>query len=333
MSTISDVGKLAGVSKATVSRVINNKGHVKESTRKAVFDAMEQLHFKPNSLARALANNSSNSIGLILSVFDGDYFGELLSQAAKLADQAGKQLFVTDGHNDPKREIEAIESLVDRRCDVIVLYSRYLSEQDFIDIKKRIQIPIVVINRHLGVQSYPAVCFDQEHAARLAVNQLLDMNHKQIACITSPLNASSGVLRLKGYQDALAQRNIPENKDLILEGHNLIVSGYDACKKLLRSGVTFTAIFACNDDMAIGAIKALTEAGLKIPEDVSIFGIDNDPIGSYITPTLSTVELPITEMTRTAIKMALDLACGKKVEGGTKEFRGKLIFRDSIRYI
>jgi len=333
MATINDVCKLAGVSKATVSRVINGKGQVKESTRQVVFEAMAQLHFKPNSLARALANNSSNSIGLILSTFNGNYFGELLKQAATLAEQAGKQLFVTDGHNDPKREIEAIDSLVDRRCDVIVLYSRHLSEQDFIDIKQRISIPIVIINRHLQDSSCHAVCFDQEHAARLAVNQLLDMNHKQIACITSPLNASSGVLRLKGYQDALAQHNIPQNSDLIVEGQNLIASGYDACKKLLRSGVTFTAIFAGNDDMAIGAIKALTEAGLKIPEDVSIIGIDNDTIGSFITPTLSTVAMPIAEITSTAIKMALDLASGKEVEGGTKEFQGKLIVRDSTAFI
>ncbi|MFT6986418.1 MAG: DNA-binding LacI/PurR family transcriptional regulator [Psychromonas sp.] len=333
MATINDVCKLAGVSKTTVSRVINGKGQVKESTRQVVFDAMEQLHFKPNSLARALAKNSSNSIGLILSTFNGNYFGELLSQAAKLADQAGKQLFVTDGHNDPKREIEAIDSLVDRRCDVIVLYSRYLSEQDLIDIKQRIPIPIVIINQQLQGSTCHAVCFDQEHAARLAVNQLLDMNHKQIVCLTSPLNASSGVLRLKGYQDALAQRNIPVNKALIVQGQNTIVSGYDACKKLLRSGVSFTAIFACNDDMAIGVMKALTEAGLKIPEDLSIIGIDNETIGSFITPTLSTVEMPITEMTSTAIKMALDLAGGKEIEGGTKEFRGKLIVRDSTAFI
>ena len=133
MSTINDVGKLAGVSKATVSRAINNKSHVKESTRQAVFLAMEQLKFKPNSLAQALASNSSNSIGLIISDFDGDYFGILLKQAAMATEKAGKQLIVTDGHNDPLREIKAIESLVDRRCDVIVLYSRTLSQQDFID--------------------------------------------------------------------------------------------------------------------------------------------------------------------------------------------------------
>ena len=333
MSTINDVSKLAGVSKATVSRLINNKGHVKESTRQAVFKAMEQLNFKPNHLAQALANNSSNSIGLIISDFYGGYFGMLLKQAAQAAEKAGKQLIVTDGHNDPLREIEAIDSLVDRRCDVIVLYSRKLSLQDFIDFKKRIPVPIVVINRQLDDQSYPAVCFDQEHASSLAVNQLLEMNHTQIACISSPVSNSAGLLRFKAYQEALTERNIPINKALIAEGDFTVASGYHACLKILASGVPFTALYAFNDDMALGAMKALNEAGLTIPDDVSVIGIDNEPISAYINPPLTSVELPIAAITDFAMNIALDLAQGKEVETKTTKFRGKLIVRDSVRYI
>ncbi|WP_372882393.1 LacI family DNA-binding transcriptional regulator [Psychromonas sp.] len=333
MSTINDVSKLAGVSKATVSRSINNKGNVKESTRRAVLQAMEQLNFKPNSLAQALANNSSNSIGLIISDFDGGYFGMLLKQASQAAEKAGKQLFVTDGHNDPLREIEAIDSLVDRRCDVIVLYSRKLSQQDFIDLKKRIPIPIVVINRQLGDQLYPAVCFDQQHASSLAVHQLLEMNHTQIACITSPVSNCAGLLRFKAYQEALTERNIKINEALIAEGDFTVASGYQACIKILASGIPFTALYAFNDDMALGAMKALNEAGLKVPDDVSVIGIDNEPISAYITPPLSSVELPIAAITDFAMNVALDLAQGKEVEIKTTEFKGKLIVRDSVRYI
>jgi len=333
MSTISDVGKLAGVSKATVSRAINNKSHVKESTRQAVFLAMEQLKFKPNSLAQALASNSSNSIGLIISDFDGDYFGMLLKQAAMATEKAGKQLIVTDGHNDPLREIKAIESLVDRRCDVIVLYSRTLSEQDFIDLKKRILIPIVVINRHLGEQSYPAVCFNQEQASDLAIKQLLKMKHTQIACITSSLNSASGLLRFKAYREALTQKHIALNEGLIAEGDYTGASGYHACRKILATGIPFTALYAFNDDMAVGAMRALHEAGLKIPDDVSVIGIDNDPLSAYLNPPLASIELPIAAITNFAMNIALELAQGKKVEAKTQEFKGKLIVRDSIRYL
>ena len=189
MPTINDVSKLAGVSKATVSRVINNKGQIKDSTRKVVFEAMETLNYKPNTLAQALATKTSNSIGLITSIFDGNYFGVLLKESAKLADQAGKQLIVTDGHNDPEREIEAIDSLVARRCDVILLYSRKLTQQDFKDIKARTSVPIVVMNRQVNDNTYHSVWFDHFHASALAVNHLLELGHTAIACITASVTS------------------------------------------------------------------------------------------------------------------------------------------------
>jgi LacI family transcriptional regulator len=223
--------------------------------------------------------------------------------------------------------------LVDRRCDVIVLYSRKLSEEDFIELKKRIPIPIVVINRHLDNQSYPAVCFNQEQASSLAINQLLKMNHTQIACITSSLNTTSGLLRFKAYQEALKQNHIAINEGLIAEGEFTIVSGYQACIKILATGIPFTALYAFNDAMAVGAMRALHEAGLRVPEDVSVIAIDNDPLSAYLTPPLASVELPIAAITNFAMNIALELALGKDVEAKTQEFKSKLILRDSVRYI
>jgi len=329
MATINDVCKQAGVSKATVSRVINGTGQVKSATRQAVFDAMQALNFKPNRLAQALATNSSNSIGLIVSNFQGNYFGTLLKQAAKAAENAGKQLFVTDGHNNAQREMAAIDSLLERRCDAIVLYSRSLSQQDLSTLKARIAIPIVVINRQLQDKNCHALCFDQQHAAQLAVNHLLEMRHTEIAYITSPLNASTGKLRLKAYQEALLQRNITLNPALIAEGEHTLSSGYTACKKILENAAPFTALFASNDAMAIGAMKALSEAGIKVPDDVSLIAIDNDPISGFITPALSTVALPVETLTVTAMQMALDLANAREVEPGNRLFKGKLIVRAS----
>jgi DNA-binding LacI/PurR family transcriptional regulator len=329
MATINDVCKLAGVSKATVSRVMNGTGQVKESTAKVVLQAMEQLSFKPNRLAQALANNSSNSIGLILSDFSGDYFGTILKQAAKGAEVAGKQLIVTDGHDDHLREIEAIDSLVEHCCDAIVLYSRSLSQQDLSNIKARINIPLVIINRQLEDKSINAVYFDQESIAKLAVNQLLDLNHKKIAYITSPLDASTGQLRLKAYKEALMVADIVPNEALIVEGKHTMVSGYQACQNLLATGIQFTALFASNDEMAIGAMKALTEAGKMIPDDISIIAIDDSPPAQFVMPTLSSVELPVKELTDTAMKIALDLAAGKEVKQGVPGFQGKVVLRDS----
>ncbi len=149
MATINDICKKVGVSKATVSRAISGNGKVKESTREAIFKAMEELNFRPNSFAQALATNRSNSIGLVLPDFDGHYFGSLLKQATQAAEKTGKQLIVTDGHNDAEQEKEAVHFLSDRRCDVIILYSRKLSVEEIIALKNSVTPPIIVVGRSL----------------------------------------------------------------------------------------------------------------------------------------------------------------------------------------
>ena len=329
MPTINDVSKLAGVSKATVSRVINDKGKIKDSTREIVFKAMKSLNYKPNSLAQALATKTSNSIGLITSVFDGNYFGVLLKESAKLADQAGKQLIVTDGHHDPQREIEAIDSLIARRCDVILLYSRKLTQQDFKDIKARTNIPIVIMNRQVKNNTYSSVWFDHFQASTLAINHLLELGHTDIACITAATSSRTVQLRYKAFQTQLKKNKLTINKHIIATGDYTIEGGYEACNKILAEKHPFTAIYAFNDDMAIGAIRALHDVGIRVPEQVSVIGIDNEPFGSFVTPSLTTVELPIKEITNAAMKIALDLASGINMSRIETTFKGKLIVRES----
>lgn len=329
MATIKDVCKLAGVSKATVSRVINGTGQVKESTTQSVLSAMQQLNFKPNRLAQALANNSSNCIGLILSDFAGDYFSTILKQAAKAAELANKQLIVTDGHDTPEREIEAIDSLVEHCCDAIVLYSRRLSQEELSRLEARIDVPIVVLNRQLKNKNGYTVCFDQQSIARLAVEQLLELQHSEIAYITSPLDTSTGKLRLQAYNDTLLHHNITPEPALITEGNYTLNSGYHACKKILETGHSFSALFSSNDDMAVGAIRALMEAGKRVPEDISVISIDNSPISEFIQPTLSSVDLPIKELIDAAMRVALELADGKDIVAENQAFLGRVILRES----
>jgi len=329
MATINDVSKLAGVSKATVSRVINNKEPIKSSTRELVFDAIKTLNYKPNSLAQALANKTSKTIGLITSDFDGNYFGVLLKESAKFAHRSDKQLIVTDGRNDPIREIEAIDSLVARCCDVILLYSRKLTTQDFKDIKARTNIPIVIMNREILDNIYCSVWFDHFHASSLATNHLLDLGHVNIACITGAMSSKTSETRYRAFQECLQERGVIENQHLIVEGDYTIESGYNACKTILSNKVHFTALYAFNDDMAIGAIRALHEFGISVPKQISVIGIDNEPFASFITPALTTIELPIKDITNTAMRFALDLANGEAILTTERSFKGKLIVRES----
>jgi len=329
MTTIFDVCKLAGVSKTTVSRVINGTGQVKRSTQEVVQVAMEQLGYRPNSMAQALARNQTNSIGLVISDFQGAYFGTLLKQASLSAERVHKELIVTDGHNDSEQEYEAILRLEDRRCDAIVLYSRKMSMEQLHKLKKRLTVPLVLINRQLTEPIFHTVTFDQAGAISIMMNHLISYGHRKIACITGPLQTSTSQTRFASYQTALKQYAIPFNPNLVKNAQYGLQEGYDACQELIGNPLSFSALVAFNDEIALGALKALTDAGIRVPEQVSIVGIDNNPMPRCSKPAISPIDLPIQEMTRQAIEVALKLASGKQCPLA-HQYKGKLIQRDSV---
>ncbi|MGF1683903.1 LacI family transcriptional regulator [Photobacterium makurazakiensis] len=329
MATINDISKMVGVSKATVSRAINGTGQVSDKTKKAIFEAMDELNFRPNSLAQALATNKSNSIGLVLSDFDGNYFGRLLKQASQTAEKTGKQLIVTDGHNSAKREKEAIQFLADRKCDVIILYTRKMSVDDIIELKRSISIPIVNVGRDLPTSAGYAIGFDHKHAAQIAIEHLIELGHEDIIYIGPEPKTPTTELRLQAFEETLEQHKFTaQGRHFVTSGFT-VYGGYEACQELLKSKVSFSAIFAASDDIAIGAMKALSEAGIKVPEQVSIVGIDNEEKSAFVTPSLTTVELPIKTMTLHAMHIAQQLAEGEPVTNGSKTFTGELILRHS----
>ncbi|MGR5063780.1 LacI family DNA-binding transcriptional regulator [Photobacterium sp. DNB22_13_2] len=329
MATINDICKMVGVSKATVSRAINGTGQVRKETKKAIFDAMDELNFRPNSLAQALATNKSNSIGIVLSDFDGNYFGRLLKQASQTAEKTGKQLIVTDGHNSAKREKEAIQFLVDRKCDVIILYTRKMSVDDIIELKHSTSIPIVNVGRDLPASAGYAISFDHKHATEIAVEHLIDLGHKDIIYIGPKPITPTTILRLQAFEEKLRYHSLTAQERHFSCSGFTVYGGYEACQNLLEAKVPFSAIFAACDDIAIGAMKALSDAGIKVPEEVSIVGIDNEEKSAFVTPALTTVELPIKTMTLHAMQIAQQLAEGKPVTHGSKTFTGELILRHS----
>lgn len=329
MITMLDVSIRAGVSKATVSRVLNGTGQVKKSTRDAVFKAMDELGYRPNFLAQSLANKSSNSIGLVVSNFDGPYFGRLLRQAAKLIEASGKHLIVTDGHDTPEDELQAVRLLADRRCDAIILYTRFMSESALMELLATLSVPVMVINRDLPQARERCVFFEQQQAAFNAVDYLICQGHREIACITGPIDTPTAQSRLAGYRQALEHHQITFNDALITNGDSSVPGGYHSCNALLASSSPFSALFASNDDMAIGAMKALHQAGKRLPEDVSLFGFDDEPSAAYLQPALSTVYLPIDAMIEAAISQALRLINGEALQPLTP-FVGELKLRESV---
>lgn len=329
MVTMRDVSARAGVSKATVSRVLNGTGQVKESTRQQVFSAMEELGYRPNFLARSLAHRTSNSIGLVVSTFDGFYFGRLLQQASRQTESHGKQLIVTDGHDTPEREREAVQMLADRQCDAIILYTRHMSEQAIMALIDSINVPLVVINRDVKEARERCVFFEQRNAAFQAVEYLIAQGHREIACITVPLATPTGKARLQGYRDALEKHGIAWDESRVKNGDSTMTRGYELCQALLASCTPFSALFACNDDMALGASKAIYQAGRRIPQDISLFGFDDAPSARWLEPGLSTVYLPIDTMIVTAIDRAIMLASDQPLPP-IAPFTGTLVLRESV---
>ncbi len=333
MATIKDVCKAAGVSKATVSRVINGSEFVKDQTRQSVLAAMKSLGYQPNAFARALATNSYNTFGLILPHFESHYFSAILTQAAQDMQKADKKLFVMNSSDSAAGEEDAVRSLNAHNCDAIIIYSRHLSEAQLSSLQQEIKTQLIVINRSLHDEQLFSFSFDQEQVARLATRYLLNSGHQHIACITTPMSSSTGHQRLSGYKEALEEHGVTIEESLIFPGKSTPKSGYEATLKLLDSGVPFTAIFACADSMAIGAIRALHDRGIKVPEKVSVIGIDGDPAAEYMVPRLSTIALPISELTRDAITTALTYKDKQESKKKHFQYEGSLQVKESTRQV
>ncbi|KDO15373.1 LacI family transcriptional regulator [Vibrio metoecus] len=329
MVTINDVCKLAGVSKATVSRVLNETGQVKAQTREAVLAAMQQLGYQPNSLAQALATNTTNSIGLVLPHFESSYFGSILFEAEQGAQQAGKKLLVVNSKNSEQGEKEAVATLAAQRCDAILLYSRHLSEVQLLELQQQYPSPLVILNRRLHHPQLHSFGLDQTQIAQLAMLHLLNLGHRHIVCITSPLVSETGKIRYHVYQQALHEQGIELNLSFVIEGDNTLLGGYQAMQQLLQQGISMTAVFACNDDMALGAMRAMHEHGINVPKQVSLIGIDNEPAAAFAIPSLSSVSLPIGELTQQAISLAIEIANKKPQDAQHRLYQGSLIARES----
>lgn len=328
MSNISDVSALAGVSKATVSRVVSGKINVKKATRDRVYAAMEQLGYRPNKLAQALAMNKTDSIGFVVSNYDGDYIGSMLKQASLSAAKANKSLIVTDSQGDPKLEYEAVLQL-EGRCDAIVLYSRTLNYDYIQDLYRHLTTPLVLMNLTIPNQLFHTVCFDQQGAVETTMEYLIKCGHKRIACITGRMDNPTGRARLAGYKNTLLKHGIEYSPKLVKHADYLIEGAYLCCRELIVQNTPFTAVMAFNDYMALGALKALTEAGMQVPQQVSIAGIDNHAMASYSSPTLTTTELPLQEMTHKAVELAARLS-EENLPPRAHRYEGKLFIRDSV---
>ncbi|MBU9823059.1 LacI family DNA-binding transcriptional regulator [Rahnella sp. BCC 1045] len=331
MSTMQEVAAKAGVSKATVSRVLSGKGYVSQETKDQVYKAIEEAGYRPNLLARNLATSKSMCIGLVVTntLYNGHYFSELISQAAKKLDANGRQLILVDGKHSAEEEQDAIQFLHDLRCDGIIIYPRFLSVDEMDLLIDKYKKPVMVVNRKLRKHQSHCIYCDHKGSSFNATQALIERGHRDIAFITGSMDSPTAIERLSGYRDALTASGLPVKESLIVKGKWSPASGAAAVETLLSSGLPFTALLTSNDEMAIGAIKQLSIAGIAVPAQVSVIGFDNIPTAPFLIPALSSVKDPVSDMVSEVISQIISMLDGGYLSEKNK-FVSELILRESV---
>lgn len=305
MPTIKEVSQLAKVSKATVSRVLNNKDRVAPATRLRVLAAIKQLGFEPNAVAKGLATNRSSSIGVMANGIGSPHFAYILKGIQRVVEPLDLLLIVTDGHHEPELQKKAIKALLNRRCDAFIVSLEDYAHHD-IQLWKKSKAPIIVIGSHYCEAIKDQLVYhDNILGAKLAVDYLIAKGHRRIAHITGPVTQHSSLDRLQGYRLALQEAGLQYDSRIVVEGKYSERSGRQAMHELLDAGVNFTAVFAANDLTAAGAMGVLRKRGFDIPGDISVIGYDNITLARCLYPPLTTIRSPLVEKGQAAAQLAL----------------------------
>ncbi|WP_215398769.1 LacI family DNA-binding transcriptional regulator [Rheinheimera oceanensis] len=332
MATIYQVSELAGVSLATVSRVMNNNARVSETTRNKVLAAMEQLGYRPNSIAQSLASNRSNSVGILVSELHGPFYGEMLSGIENECRAAGKHVIIAAGHSEEASEKDGIEFLISRSCDALILHVEAVSDNYLIKLASG-NMPVVLINRFIPQLADNCISLDNELGGYLATQKLLQQGHTQLAYMAGPMWKSDAKDRYNGHLRAMAEYGLSFNPALLAEGDFQDSSGSACMQQLLAKGIPFTALVCANDEMAAGAMEVARAQGLNVPQDLSIVGFDNLILARYIYPKLTTIDYPIGEMGRMAARWVLKNIYQQQALQLKNVFQPVLVCRDSASSI
>ncbi len=312
--TLEDIARLAGVSRSTVSRVVNNHPSVRPEVRQRVWDVIREVGYQPHAAARSLATNRTNIIGLVIpeavSTLFTDPFFPLLIRGITDACYTHNYHLMLALFSTPDQEEDLYNRLLKSRyLDGVVLAS---TRVDDLLVQRLLDdgIPFVSIGRHTDTRvSYVDV--DNVAGARMAVEHLLRRGYQRIATITGPLNMAAGQDRLLGYKQALAAHRVPLDEALIQEGDFTEGGGLAAMERLLDVQPRPTAVFVASDTMAMGALRAIRRAGLEVPADIAIVGFDDVPQAAFMNPPLTTVRQPIELLGATAVDILADQVTGK----------------------
>lgn len=303
--TLYDVAQLSGVSYQTVSRVINNHPHVSKETRQRVLNAIRELNYHPNRAAQSLVTRRSNTLEII--TYGTHYYGpsQMVYSVERAAWRLGYNLvFSSVAEPSPDQIQAALNGISGRLIDGIIMITPVIG----VDYDELLvccgDTPFVLVDTEPG-SKLPSVVIDQSYGCRLAIEHLIARGHRQICEISGPLNWFGAIARHRSWQATLQAAGLPAG--VSVEGDWTPSGGYSAAQRLLAEGAQFTALIVGNDQMALGALRAFREAGLRVPEDISVIGFDDIPEAAYFEPPLTTVRQDFAALGQQAVEYLIDL--------------------------
>jgi LacI family transcriptional regulator len=322
--TIRHVAESAGVSPSTVSRVLNKTAQVAPEKQAAVHRAVQLLGYRPSVVAQELARGRSRAFGVLPQGISSPFYGRLMKGVEQGLRGSGYYPIFASGEQ-PAEESQAIELFLSHRVDALILMGGQLPDEDVVRLSER--MPMIAIGRSLRGLEHRCVRVENRAGGYKATRHLLDLGHTRIAHLTGLPWHADAIARRHGYAAALADAGIPYDPSLVVEGDFEEQSGYTGVEALLAAGVRCTAIFTGNDQMACGAGLALLRQGLRVPQDVSIVGFDDQPHAAYSWPALTTVRQPTVEMGMASARALLEELRGHGFSLPT--FNTDLVVRDS----
>jgi len=302
---IRDIAREAGVSVATVSRVLNHPDQVTEKTREHVLSIMKSLEYTPNWFARGLNLNRTGVIALMIPNILNPIYTEIAKGVEEVAHNKGYYTLLCNSEDLLDKESAYIDMLLHRKVDGLIFVADHLEETQLMKIKEA-RLPAVMIGEMAGDWSFSSVYTDYREGAIKATTHLIQNGYRDIAHITGNLKFIESREKCAGYEQALKDAGIPLNSDWIVGGEETIEGGYIAAKRLLKHAEPPKALFVANDWMAFGAMDAIKTEGLRIPEDIAIVGFDNNRMSALMEPKLTTVNLPVYKMGLTASRLLFD---------------------------
>lgn len=335
--TIKDIAKHAGVSPATVSRVMNNTANVSEATKKKVLAAVEKYNYSPNIFAKALSRNESNTIGVVVPDITNPFFGEVIKGIVELVDKNNLIMILCDTGEDSKKEEKHLINLKSQRLKGLIITPTSDSNEfnsHYLSLLEDMGIPIILVDRDVKNSNFDGVFIDNVKASFDATMKLIENGHRRIALISGPEDSKPGRDRKKGYVKALKVSNIALDENIILRGDFKLESGYMHTKAILNMKDRPSAIFCSNNMMTLGCIKALNEYNILVPRDISLIGFDDIEILNILDINITTVKRPTVEMGNIAMELLIERLVNKDKDHLKRVvLQADLISRGSELYI